>query len=147
MTSTHVRKRMQIRRGTAVQILLWLWISFTAIASLMFLIQSSNGRFGDEYQQAWSWLAALIVPPLSILLITTLTDSSIGWHDGVASNFKFALALFSSCVLVVAGLTIIFAEPLLQQSYFQLFNETGLAATLWQGLTVPAIGAVILEGR
>lgn len=140
-------KKSRFTRGRATRILLMQWLASGALVSAVVTVQSVLGKYGDDSGLAWTWLASILIPPLSILVTAALTESSIGWHDARADLFKFRLAFALGAVCVIVMLLVIFAEPFLSVSYFELFEKTGLALALWQGFAVAAIGAVIFEGR
>lgn len=134
-------------RGTAVRVLLGQWLISACAISILILLQSIFGKYGNDSEVAWSWMCGLFVPPLSLLLTAALTESSIDWHNQVASTFKYWVAFGAGGVCILAVAFILLIEPVVSLSYFQLFEKTSLALALWQGFSVAAISAVVFEGR
>jgi hypothetical protein len=56
--------------------LLWLWLAFTAVFSLLFLIQTLSGKFEDIVGTAWLWLFTHISPCLVLLFVAVLLNKN-----------------------------------------------------------------------
>lgn len=136
-----------LTRERALRYLLLEWMLCAAIVSAVAMLQSIMGKYGDDFGSAWSWLAANFIAPLSILLTASLSDPSAQWRNGPANRFRFWLAFGMSGICVGAILIVLFIEPLVSASYFEIFSTSDLPLTIWQGFALAAIGAVIFDGR
>ncbi len=56
--------------------LLWLWLIFTAIIILLFLIQSITGKFEDIMSTAWLWVFVNLLPSLLLLFVAVLLNKN-----------------------------------------------------------------------
>jgi CRISPR/Cas system-associated endoribonuclease Cas2 len=56
--------------------LLWLWLAFTTILSILFLIQTISGKFEDIEIKAWLWLFINVLPCLVLLFVAVLLNKN-----------------------------------------------------------------------
>jgi hypothetical protein len=56
--------------------LLWLWLIFTAIIILLFLIQTISGKFEDILGTAWLWVFVNLLPSLLLLFVAVLLNKN-----------------------------------------------------------------------
>jgi hypothetical protein len=56
--------------------LLWLWLIFTAIIILLFLIQSITGKFEDIISTTWLWVFVNLLPSLLVLFVAVLLNKN-----------------------------------------------------------------------
>jgi hypothetical protein len=56
--------------------LLWLWLIFTAVIILLFLIQSITGKFEDIISTAWLWVFINLLPSLLLLFVAVLLNKN-----------------------------------------------------------------------
>ncbi|MFN4256478.1 MAG: hypothetical protein ACK4Q5_15865 [Saprospiraceae bacterium] len=58
--------------------LLALWLGFTALLLLFFLLQFLNGKYADIEGVAWTWVFAQLLPGLGVLWAATLLNLNAG---------------------------------------------------------------------
>jgi hypothetical protein len=56
--------------------LLWLWLIFTAIIILLFLIQTITSKFEDILGTAWLWVSVNLLPSLVLLFVAVLLNKN-----------------------------------------------------------------------
>ena len=88
---------------------LWLWLSFTAALTLLTLLQTTFGKLGEVLVVAWLWVLVLLVPGLTMLFISVLTNASPSKVNPKAVHS--ALGLSTLAYLMLALITVL-AEPM-----------------------------------
>jgi hypothetical protein len=56
--------------------LLWLWLIFTIIVMLLFVIQTITGKFEDILSTAWLWVFINLLPSLALLFVAVLLNKN-----------------------------------------------------------------------
>jgi cytochrome bd-type quinol oxidase subunit 2 len=117
-----------------------IWLIGAGLIFGILTVQSIEGRYGAQLQQAWAWFIPTVLPTLS-LMCGVIGASALGTKDPRQVRpdyFKIARWL-SICYLVVLALTILL-EPFSPMDPIQLFTASNYWLTPLQGLVVGATG-------
>ncbi|MFA6112553.1 MAG: hypothetical protein WC729_01125 [Sphingomonas sp.] len=134
-------------REAALRLLFAIWLVMALTAAALLTAQTIADKYGDDDGLAWNWLLAQLAPTLSLLLAAVFSDPSTRWKHGVANPFRVRSALALSLLQGAAIAAIMFVEPLVGLSPFDLFDKTGIILALLQGAVVAAVGSVVFDGR
>lgn len=130
---------MAVTRAQAPLAIIWV-IGVTAI-SLVFGVQTMNGRFGDEVSAtaAWEWLARWLTPGVSVVLgglvagATGLIDTA--YRSGVRP-LLFWIAIWFSTVYLIALLSIVIGVSFLDGGPFAAFRVADVPLSFAQSITL-----------
>jgi uncharacterized membrane protein len=134
-------------REKVVRLLFVQWLFVAIIAILIVTMQSVSGKYGNDSEQAWNWLLGQFTPALSILTSAAFSDPNTRWKNSIASAWKWKTAFTFGFFQAFCLFLLLFVEPMLTITVYDLFARTQWALSLLQGVSVAAIGAVVFDGR
>jgi len=135
---------------TRASLLRWLliqWIVGAGVVTLLLALQVLAGKHGDP-AKIWGWVAANLLPSLSLLITANLSPANKTWAAKPAGQFKVWLALGAGGGYLLGVLAIVLAEPFLPNlTLGQALDAAGFPLGVVQGLVVAAISAALFDGR
>lgn len=134
-------------RMGAIRMMLVIWGIGAGVLSLIVFVQSALGKYGPDARMALSWLLTGVAPTLSLVCTAAFADSSKRWREGLADKFRYRMAAAGSIAYLLALVGLLFLEPFVELTAFQLFELSELPLAVWQALAVAAITAVIFDKR
>jgi len=122
------------------------WFVFSLILFLIVFIQTITGKFENNVQEAWGWLFALILPNLTVIISTFVSD--INRPDVDTSKvdiFYLRLTLGLSLIYLLAVITILLLQPATSKTIIQLMRESSIFLGPMQGLVSGSLGLFFLK--
>lgn len=118
-----------------------LWFTGGAIIIVLMFLQTVFGKFEDQSNDAWSWILSNLMPSLSLILSTFLSDiNATKRNTRRVDSFYYYLALGISIFYLLLLLMLIALEPLTDHTILELMHDSGIYLGPLQGLATAAMG-------
>lgn len=122
------------------------WFVISGILFLVLVLQTIFGRYADKVNEAWSWFLPTIMPSLSLIAATWVSDLR---HENVqvehANTFLYRLALMLSVFYLLVIVLVVFLSPLSQTPPLEMMRQSNLFLGPIQGLVAAVIGVFFVS--
>jgi hypothetical protein len=125
-----------------------LWLIAAAVLTLILVMQSLLGKYGDVAQEVWGWALPTIMPTLGMIISVlgyTALDPTTG-NSVVRKSFSAIAFWLSVLYLLLIGLTVII-QPFSGKDPIQLMRLSNLWLGPFQGLVASALGVLFVSKR
>lgn len=125
-----------------------LWMLGALLVTLILVVQSLLGKYGEKVQEAWGWLLPTIMPTLGMIVAVlsyTALDRTLLAARVRRSYYQVAWAL-SLVYLFLVSLTVLI-QPFTASDPLDLMRMSNLWLGPIQGLVGSAIGVLFVSKR
>lgn len=125
-----------------------LWLIAAAVLTLILVMQSLLGKFGDNAQEVWGWALSTIMPTLGMIISVlgyTALDPTTG-TSVVKKSFSAIAFWLSVLYLILIALTVLI-QPFSGKDPIQLMRLSNLWLGPFQGLVASALGVLFVSKR
>lgn len=137
---------MEIKVINARKKLALLWFSLSMVIFLIFLIQTSMGKFDNKVNEGWGWILPNILPTLTLIITTFISDVR-ETETSSTDVFYFRISYYISLVYFLAILLIIFLYPYSNSEYLTYLMKFNIPLASFQGLVTGAIGLFFYKSK
>jgi hypothetical protein len=129
-----------VRAGLAT-----IWFVGALATTLILVLQSLLGKFGDEVQEAWGWLLPTIMPTLGMILaVLSYTALNPAALDAVVRRSFYRIAKWLSIFyLGLVALTLLI-QPFSTKGPLELVRMSNLWLGPMQGLVGTSLGVLFV---
>jgi hypothetical protein len=140
---------IELARGQRA--LAWLWYAWSAPLVLLVLAQSTLGRYGTRFEEAWAWLLPTLSPTLALITGVLVKRARQDATPRSVSRFAYRVTLsLSAFYLALVSLSLLlapFAQAADGLEPLELLRKSHLWLGPVQGLVAGALGAFFVERR
>lgn len=132
--------------------LLKLWMFFSALTFIVYLILTISGRYGSNIGEIWEWLFKLITPSLTLMLGIFINEISAKPNEQQVDIFYFQIAYWISIFFLIIVFLSSILIPILNlmqnkgihitdgKNIMEAVNSYNIFLTPLQGLTTLSLG-------
>jgi hypothetical protein len=126
------------------------WFIGSGIAFFILIVQTMGGKYAEEVTQVWDWFLPNIVPTLTLMVGTFITQAAGKASRTLSVNhFLYHLALWLSVVYLLVLLLPILSLPFVctePERMIGFLKQSGLWLTPLQGLVSASLGGFFVSG-
>lgn len=118
-----------------------LWFIVCGLLFLLLILQTISGKYADKVNDAWGWFLPTIMPSLSLIAATWVSDVSQTSAEGQEANrFLYKLALSVSGFYLLAVFLALIGNIFSATPPLELMRQSNLFLGPIQGLVAGIIG-------
>jgi hypothetical protein len=124
-----------------------IWFVGSGVVFALIFVQTIGGRYGDQVNEAWSWLLPNIMPTLSLITGVLVTDSlGKGIQIKSVNRFLFQMAFWLSVAyLMTITLTILLWPITSELEPLTFLQKSSIWLAPFQGLITALMGAFFIQ--
>jgi hypothetical protein len=124
-----------------------LWLCGGGIVTVVLIIQSISGYYGDKVSDAWSWLLPYVIPILTLILSAVAADATKKPSNVTVDVFAYRSSFWLSVFYLLCLLVSLLVGNLTPSGPLQLMKMSVLWLGPLQGLVGIALGVFFVKRK